>query len=53
MPTFKPKNTKKMVTDKNSQSLDCKHEEFLQKFKKTVKKSCKKEQKHGGFNAFQ
>ncbi len=37
MPTFKPKNTKKMVTDKNSQSLDCKHEEFLQKFKKTDK----------------
>jgi len=37
MPTFKPKNTKKMVTDKNSQSLDCKHEEFLQKFKKSDK----------------
>ena len=32
MPNFKPKNTKKIVIDKTKESLDCKHENFLQKF---------------------
>jgi hypothetical protein len=35
MPTFKPKNIKNLVTEKPMASLDCKHEEFLQHFKKT------------------
>lgn len=32
MPNFKPKNIKKIVIDKNIQSLDCIHEEFLKEF---------------------
>ena len=34
MPTFKPKNIKKLSNDKKNESLDCKHEQFLQEFKK-------------------
>lgn len=32
MSNFKPKNTRKIVLDKNSISLDCKHERFMKQF---------------------
>ena len=32
MPNFKPKNVKKFAPDKKSESLDCKHEQFLKGF---------------------
>ena len=32
MPNFKPKNVKKFIPDKKSESLDCKHEQFLKDF---------------------
>jgi hypothetical protein len=34
MPNFKPKNIKKIIVDKTSESLDCKHENFLKEFQK-------------------
>lgn len=34
MPNFKPKNIKKIVVDKSTESLDCKHENFLKEFQK-------------------
>ena len=32
MPNFKPKNVKKIMPDKKTESLDCKHEQFLKEF---------------------
>ena len=32
MSIFKPKNIKKITLDKNNESLDCKHEQFLKEF---------------------
>jgi hypothetical protein len=32
MPNFKPKNTKKIIVNKKIESLDCKHEQFLEEF---------------------
>ena len=32
MPNFKHKNNKKIITNKTNESLDCKHEKFLQEF---------------------
>ena len=32
MPIFKPKNIKKFTLDRNNESLDCKHEQFLKTF---------------------
>ena len=37
MPTFKPKNIKKLAMDKKNESIDCKHEQFLCEFQKTDK----------------
>jgi len=39
MPTFKPKNTKKILVPKNTNTtLDCKHNEFLDEFKNNKNK---------------
>ena len=35
MPNFKPKNVKKIMPDKKTESLDCKHEQFLKEFQET------------------
>ena len=34
MPNFKPKNNKKIRLNKTNESLDCKHDKFLQEFEK-------------------
>ena len=36
MPTFKPKNIKKLAID-NNESIDCKHEQFLSNFQNNNK----------------